>query len=292
MEDAIRQAYVVERLSLRETAAKLGVSQGTIRYYMRRFKIPTRSRSEALAGENNPMFGRAQSIEARTRISEALCQTNQAPEVRARRSAAVSGDRNPMAGRSHSADSRTKISQRQTARCDDPEIRKALSEQGLKAWQTPGVREHLTMLAKQRTGSRNPFFGRQHTTSTKQQLAQANRGRFQGPLGSNWQGGKTRLSTLIRNSEPGVRWRKDVFARDAFTCTGCGRVGGALQADHIEPLALLIERHQITTLEAAFACGPIWALSNGRTLCVTCHKDTPSFAGKYQKNFRPRKKAV
>lgn len=260
---------------------------------MRRFKIPTRSRSEALAGERNPMFGCTQSTEAQARISAALRQTNQDPDVRARRSAAVSGDRNPMAGRSHSADSRAKISQRQAARCADPEVHKTLSEQGLKAWQTPGVREHLTMLAKQRTGSQNSFFGHRHTpTSTKQQLAQANRGRFQGPLGSNWQGGKTRLSTLIRNSEPGVCWRKDVFARDAFTCTGCGQVGGPLQADHIEPLALLIERHQITTLEAAFACGPIWDLSNGRTLCVPCHKDTPSFAGNYQKNFRPRKKAV
>jgi 5-methylcytosine-specific restriction endonuclease McrA len=58
-------------------------------------------------------------------------------------------------------------------------------------------------------------------------------------------------------------WRKAVFERDKYTCQLCGQVGGRLQADHIKPYKEFPELR----LE----------LSNGRTLCVPCHKKTPSY---------------
>jgi 5-methylcytosine-specific restriction endonuclease McrA len=58
-------------------------------------------------------------------------------------------------------------------------------------------------------------------------------------------------------------WRELVFRRDDYTCQMCGVKGGRLQADHIKPYADHPElRHE---------------LSNGRTLCVPCHRSTPTY---------------
>lgn len=58
-------------------------------------------------------------------------------------------------------------------------------------------------------------------------------------------------------------WRQRVFERDNFTCQGCGEHGGRLQADHIKPFKEYPELR--------------WELSNGRTLCISCHKRTPTY---------------
>ena len=58
-------------------------------------------------------------------------------------------------------------------------------------------------------------------------------------------------------------WRTSVFLRDDFTCQICKTRGQRLQADHIFPVATHPElRHD---------------LANGRTLCVACHRKTPTF---------------
>lgn len=59
------------------------------------------------------------------------------------------------------------------------------------------------------------------------------------------------------------QWRNAVYERDDFTCTNCGVRGGSIQADHVSPIAV--------SPELAFS------LSNGRTLCVACHKKTDSY---------------
>lgn len=61
-------------------------------------------------------------------------------------------------------------------------------------------------------------------------------------------------------------WREQVFERDNWTCVHCGVRGVALHADHIQPYS--------THTELRYDVG------NGRTLCVPCHKATPTFAGK------------
>ena len=68
-----------------------------------------------------------------------------------------------------------------------------------------------------------------------------------------------------------IEWRKAVFQRDNFTCQMCGERGGKLQADHIKPFKYFPELR--TTL------------SNGRTLCEPCHKQTPTWGRKGQKLY-------
>lgn len=61
-------------------------------------------------------------------------------------------------------------------------------------------------------------------------------------------------------------WRVMVFERDNFTCQICSQRGGRLQADHIKPVCAFPELRHV--------------LSNGRTLCVECHKSTETYGSK------------
>lgn len=75
--------------------------------------------------------------------------------------------------------------------------------------------------------------------------------------------GITLLNERIRKSPKYKLWRKQVFERDDYTCQNCGKHGGTLHADHIKPFALYPELR--------------FDVSNGRTLCVPCHRNTESF---------------
>lgn len=75
----------------------------------------------------------------------------------------------------------------------------------------------------------------------------------------NYKGGITPKNKAIRNSAQIKFWRTKVFERDNFTCQKCKCKGGKLNAHHIKPFALF--PHLRTEL------------SNGITLCETCHKE-------------------
>jgi len=79
----------------------------------------------------------------------------------------------------------------------------------------------------------------------------------------NWKGGITSENHKIRTSSVYKAWRKSVFERDDYTCQICNSRGNRLNADHIKPFALYPE----SRLD----------VNNGRTLCVDCHKTTPTW---------------
>ena len=78
-----------------------------------------------------------------------------------------------------------------------------------------------------------------------------------------WKGGVTKVSAALRTSIEYKNWRRAVFERDDYICQMCGRRGGNLQADHIKPFALFPDLR--------------FEISNGRTLCIPCHKTTDTF---------------
>lgn len=81
-----------------------------------------------------------------------------------------------------------------------------------------------------------------------------------------WRGGKTGATTSARMSLEYKIWRRGVFERDNWTCIWCGWRGNKLNADHIKPFCDFPELR--------------FALDNGRTLCVPCHKKTDTFGRK------------
>lgn len=78
-----------------------------------------------------------------------------------------------------------------------------------------------------------------------------------------WKGGITPEHRMIRASAKYRDWRKAVFERDDYTCQKCGIRGGILNADHIKLFSAFPELR--------------FELSNGRTLCVGCHRKTETW---------------
>ena len=67
-------------------------------------------------------------------------------------------------------------------------------------------------------------------------------------------------------------WRTSVFERDKYTCIICGQVGGKLHADHIKPYSMFPHL--------------MFEVSNGRTLCMKCHKETDTYTWKMAVKIR------
>lgn len=91
-----------------------------------------------------------------------------------------------------------------------------------------------------------------------------------------WRGGIAPLANQIRETCEYKTWRRSVFARDGYKCRECGK-GGTLNADHIRPFSLILRENSIKTKDQAQRCVSLWDTSNGRTLCVGCHRRTATF---------------
>jgi hypothetical protein len=120
-------------------------------------------------------------------------------------------------------------------------------------------------MAKARPRKRGYNLSEEH----RKKISEAQRGE----KANNWRGGITEAQKLERQRPEYKIWRQAVFTRDNYTCQVCFVKGGSLQADHIKPWIAYPELR----LE----------LGNGRTLCVECHKKTPTYARnlKYQEHL-------
>lgn len=97
-------------------------------------------------------------------------------------------------------------------------------------------------------------------------------------LGANnpgWRGGISTEHHRIRQSKKFKDWRVAVFERDNYTCQHCGVRGGYLEPDHIKPFAYFPELR--------------FELSNGRTLCKPCHKETDTYGVKAKRLYAKHK---
>lgn len=82
-----------------------------------------------------------------------------------------------------------------------------------------------------------------------------------------WKGGVTPINRYLRTTTEYKLWRKAVFARDNYQCIWGGKEhGNKIEADHILPFADYPELR--------------FAIDNGRTLCVDCHKKTKTYGRK------------
>lgn len=139
---------------------------------------------------------------------------------------------------------------------------------------------NLSLLNANKTGKGNPMYGRhpsketlakrsksllEHWASNNKRKEETAK-RFLGENNPRWRGGITPELLKIRNSKEYILWRVAVFMRDDYTCQSCGERGVKLQAHHIKPFS--------TNPELRFA------IDNGQTLCVSCHKITSDYGWK------------
>lgn len=143
--------------------------------------------------------------------------------------------------------------------------RPATFKKGMKAWNKGKKSEYVAW-------NKGKKLSLEHIESLKGKRPKAS-----GENNHNWKGGITEINNHIRTSFEYKLWRTSVFERDNYTCIWCGdcchKGKGKtveLHADHIKPFAQYPELR--------------FAIDNGRTLCVTCHRTTDTW-GRPNKNL-------
>lgn len=156
---------------------------------------------------------------------------------------------------------------------------KSFSKPTRESYKQFSLRKHcsITCQAKARVGKPNPSsignkhrLGKKFSKETLEKMSKSHRGE-KSPF---WKGGVMANypeKIRIRKSIEYRIWRKAVFERDNYTCIWCGERNGnghtvVLNADHIKPFADYPELR--------------FAIDNGRTLCIKCHKTTETYSGK------------
>ena len=77
--------------------------------------------------------------------------------------------------------------------------------------------------------------------------------------------------------------------RDNYTCRFCKKRGIELCVDHIIPFSFLIKKNNIQSSEDAHMCQELWETSNGRTLCLDCHRETDTYSNRivhWERNYQ------
>lgn len=94
----------------------------------------------------------------------------------------------------------------------------------------------------------------------------------------NWAGGISTLQELIRGSVPYREWQRFVAIRDNYTCQICLKsCSGDMNIDHIKPVSTILRENKIYTIEQALSYEELWDTTNGRVLCIECHKKTDTY---------------
>lgn len=115
--------------------------------------------------------------------------------------------------------------------------------------------------------------GRKLTLEHRKHISDMLKGLKKGEKHWNWQGGIFMKNLTIRKSFEYKLWRESVFKRDNYTCIWCGAKGD-IHADHIKRFSEYPELR--------------FAIDNGRTLCVPCHKTTETWGTRGLKTKRSK----
>lgn len=140
---------------------------------------------------------------------------------------------------------------------------------GLKLGSVKGT-NHRTGYKHREESKRQIGESNQRFWAANPELAAARGEKTRGELNAGWKGGVSRLNISIRQMHENRCWMEAIKARDC-RCVRCGS-SEELEAHHLTSLATLLERHGIKSRADARAHAAIlWDLSNGETLCRSCH---------------------
>ena len=94
-EDVLIELYWNQELSCRQVAEKLSCGHRKVMYYMKKYNIPRRTRSQSLKGNKNPMYGKTHSQECKDKLSKSSKAYCNLPGKIEEMSSRVSGTKNP-----------------------------------------------------------------------------------------------------------------------------------------------------------------------------------------------------
>lgn len=251
----LEQKYTIEKLSLAAIAKEANCSAPTIKNYFKKYNIQTRSISDALKGRK---LSKEHSEKVKQNIIKANLNKhlNGVSKEEAERLKQIRPNRT---GLIHSDETKEKMRQKALGRKNSEEAKRKMSQ---------------TRKNNQKySGENHPLYG-------------VSREDIKGENNPNWNGGVTSIYKQIRESIPYKQWRAACFEKDGYVCQFCGQRGGNLQVDHKKMFSLIVKENNINNLDDANSCKELWDISNGRTLCVTCHKNTDTYGS------RPSKKSV
>ena len=167
-----------------------------------------------------------------------------------------------------------------------PETIEKIREASKKLWQNP---EHRKLMLLKLKG--HPNYNLSVSDETRKKISQGLKGiikseewrrklseSHKGEKSYTWKGGISKINERIRRSLEYKLWREKVYKRDNYICQLCKNKGGKLVADHIKSFAEYPELR--------------FELSNGRTLCINCHKETYNYGIKNVRLISQKAKKV
>ena len=210
--------------------------------------------------------GKHPSAEILVKLSESHKGNKHTDEAKRKIGLASKGNKYSL-GFKHSIESRRKNSEghKGLKRTEEQKKKMGLAHKG---WKPSEETRKKMSLAKK--GKPSPLLGRTGYKFSEERRRKASESRPRGDKASNWKGGITPIHRAIRTSFEYRIWREAVFKRDNWTCIWGGKEHGSnLHADHIKRFSDYPELR--------------FAIDNGRTLCVACHKTTDTYGRKKSK---------
>lgn len=196
------------------------------------------------------------SQESRDKMSKSLTGRKQSPETIAKRVA-------KNKGKKRSLEARLATSRALKGRPKSEEHRRkiALINIGRTSVMSEETKRKISLSNK----GKSRGLGRKRPEWERLKISESHKKRRE--LHHNWKGGITPENERIRSSVEYKLWRTAVFKRDNYQCIWGGKEHGKkLQADHIKRFSEYPELR--------------FAIDNGRTLCVDCHKKTDNYGRK------------
>lgn len=83
----------------------------------------------------------------------------------------------------------------------------------------------------------------------------------------------TTLKQIIRTCNLNKIWHDSIIKRDNYRCQACGisSESRSIEVHHIIPMSMIFDIYNIDTEEKAHNCNKLWDISNGISLCRSCH---------------------